>query len=225
MPQHEWTPLSLIVSRQQVSTPSLLCWHIKHCQHLISTWPIHSIHALMYTACSLSQIQKLLTMYTPGDFEGKVPSSLIRLIGEKCRQRDGSDGQQLLVHIDDSHQTPYAMASGGGGGPHSPDTITNLRSLSTPSSMMLDHLLIMIWLTPHVFSCILFQLRICAISSIKSDCELPQTIGPYICSVFILSETSIVHSNQVLCWFLMKFLLFNHSFTVCGSDYHTCMQL
>ena len=98
----------------------------------------------MYTACSLSQIQKLLTMYTPGDFEGKVPSSLIRLIGEKCRQRDGSDGQQLLVHIDDSHLTPYAMTGGGGGGPHSPDTITNLRSLSTPSSMMLEHLLIMI---------------------------------------------------------------------------------
>lgn len=172
---------SLIVSREQVLT-ALSCY-VDTINTIGGTWSLLDpftpfMHWLTYTAYSLSQIQKLLTMYTPGDFEGKVPSSLIRLIGEKCRQRDGSDGQQLLVHTDDSHLSPYTMASGGGGSPHSPDTITNLRSLSTPSSMMLDHLLIMIWFTPHFFSCILFQLHICAVpSSIRSDWELPQTIA------------------------------------------------
>lgn len=111
------------------------------CLYSIHTINAHFAHTTVHLYySSFSQIQKLLTMYTPGDFEGKVPSSIIRLIGEKCRRRDGSDGQQLLVHTDDSLLTPYATASGV----HSPNTITNLRSLSVPNSLVLDHLLIMI---------------------------------------------------------------------------------
>ena len=103
-----------------------------------------SIHLLL-TPLSFSQIQKILTMYTPGDFEGKVPSSLIRFIGERCRQRDGSVGQHLLVHMDDTCLAPTTPNCDGNEGLHSTDTIGNLRALSPPASMTLDNLLIMIW--------------------------------------------------------------------------------
>jgi myosin-5 len=80
------------------------------------------------------QVQKLLTMYTPGDFEGKVPTSLIRLIGEKCLKRDGNSGRELLVHIEDSPPTKL---------PYTP-TDVNYKKMSLPSHFNLDKLLIRI---------------------------------------------------------------------------------
>lgn len=133
------------------------------------------MHLCMTLLCSFSQIQKILTMYTPGDFEGKVPSSLIRLIGERCRQRDGSVGQQLLVHTDDSLLTPYATANGV----HSTETVNNLRSLSTPNSMMLDQLLIKIW--PNLCNLLLQQWTY---FELLTSCQLE--------AVFVLSSALIL---------------------------------
>ena len=141
----------------------------------ISTSFTPCMHLRITLLCSFSQIQKILTMYTPGDFEGKVPSSLIRLIGERCRQRDGSVGQQLLVHTDDSLLTPYATANGV----HSTETVNNLRSLSTPNSMMLDQLLIKIW--PNLCNLLLQQWTY---FELLTSCQLE--------TVFVLSSALIL---------------------------------
>ena len=73
-------------------------------------------------------------MYTPGDLEGKVPTSLIRLIGKRCCKRDGTSGRELLVHIEDFPRTTL------------PHTVTDLnyKKISLPLHLKLDKLLIKI---------------------------------------------------------------------------------